>query len=92
MTELRKFIVASSEEEAELNLSVWNRHGELREGLSNRVFDDKGEALKVCADLIRQAEDESPFGCKVPCDQCSRCAGFHPRVWEIRLSVSLVTG
>jgi len=52
------------------------------------VFDARPEAQERAAELIRMAEEESPFGCKVPCDDHSRCVGFHPQAWEVRMSVT----
>jgi hypothetical protein len=91
--DVRKFVVESTEGGALLMLSTWNRHEELRVSLAEgHIYDDDTTARATCAALIKQAEDESPFGCKVPCDEHSRCVGFDPQVWEVHLSVTPVTG
>lgn len=89
MIELHKFIVASKEKDAVTTLSVWNTHLDMRACLSDTVFDDWEAAERQCAEKIQRAKDESPFGCGVPCDEHSRCVGFDPKVWEVRLSVGL---
>ncbi len=91
MGELRKFVVALSDDDALTTMAVWFRHEEIRESFAERVFDERPAAERAHADLIKRAEDESPFGCKVPCDEHSRCVGFTPQVWEVALSVTLAT-
>lgn len=90
MIELHKFVVALDESDALTTMTVWERHESVRVGLTDTVFSERDDAVKRCAALIKQAEDESPFGCKVPCDEHSRCVGFNPQVWEVRLSVAPV--
>lgn len=89
MPELRKFIVALDEDDALTTLAIWRRHLEIRESFAERVFDERPAAERAHAALVKQAEDESPFGCKVPCDEHSRCVGFTPRVWEVSLTIDL---
>lgn len=93
MIELRKFVVASNADDALLHLGAWQRHAEIRAAGDEvcGVFDDREAAGERAAGLIRQAEEESPFGCKVPCDDHSRCVGFHPQVWRVQMSVKPVT-
>lgn len=88
MNDFPKFVVASDAAGALLYASTWDRHPEIRESVD--VFDDRREAQDKAAELIRRAEEESPFGCKIPCDEHSRCVKFHPQVWEVRISVTLV--
>ena len=91
MIDVHKFVVDSTEGGALLMLSTWNRHEEIRVSLAEgHIYDDAKAARVACDELIQQAEDESPFGCVVPCDEHSRCVGFNPQVWEVRLSVSPV--
>lgn len=94
MIDLRKFVVASNADDALLFLGAWQRHAEIREAADGMhgVFDDREAAGEHAAGLIRRAEEESPFGCKVPCDEHSRCVGFHPQVWRVQMSVKPVTG
>lgn len=89
--DLHKFVVASDADGALLFLGAWQRHVEIREAADpgqHGVFDTRPEAQERAAELIRMAEEESPFGCKVPCDDHSRCVGFHPQAWEVRMSVT----
>lgn len=90
MAELRKFVVALGEDDALTTMAIWRRHTEIRESFADRVFDEREPADAALAAMIKQAEDESPFGCKVPCDEHSRCVGFTPGVWEVALSVTPV--
>lgn len=92
MIDLRKFVVASNESDALLDLGAWQRHPEIRKPDVLPVFDDRQEAMGHAADLIRRAKEESPFGCGVPCDEHSRCVGFNPQVWRVQMSVKPVTG
>lgn len=89
MTELRKFVVALDGDDALTMISVWQRHAEIRESFADKVFDAREAADAALADLVERAEEESPFGCKVPCDDHSRCVGFTPGVYEVTLSVAL---
>lgn len=82
--------MALSEDDALTTLAVWRRHAEIRESLADKVFDEREPACTALADMVKRAEDESPFGCKVPCDEHSRCVGFTPGVWEVALSVTPV--
>jgi hypothetical protein len=90
--EVRKFVVSSDAGSALLHAGAWQRHPEMRDCMTDVIHDTAAPALAAAADKIRQAEDESPFGCKVPCDEHSRCVGFNPQVWNVRMTVRPVKG
>lgn len=91
MIKVRRFVIASSASDALLHAGAWERHPEIRASLEEgHVFEDAGAARTGLAELIQRVKDESPFGCGVPCDEHSRCAGFDPQVWEVELSITPV--
>lgn len=88
MIELHKYVVASDADDALTFISVWQTHSAFRSASGNKIFDDADAAQADADGMIQRAEEESPFGCKVPCDEHSRCVGFHPQVWEVRLTIT----
>lgn len=90
MIKIKKFVVSSEAADALLHAGAWSRHPELRDCMTDIIHDTAEAAERERASKIRQAEDESPFGCKVPCDEHSRCVGYNPQVWEVTIGVEPV--
>lgn len=85
---LRKFIVGLDENDALTSLSVWSRHPEIRDSLSeSNVFDSADEARARLASLIAQAEAD---GVCEPGHECGRCIDWPPQVWDVKLSAAPV--